>query len=82
MNRYALRNQEKIKNELGEDILKRIIKSLDVGFEKPLLIREYEGERYPILTVNDAGHSVNILDFYVIGKEYDVYKLAFKEFIG
>ena len=82
MNRYALRNREKIKNVLGEDTLNRIVKSLDMAFKKPLLIREHEGERYPVLTVNDAGHSVNIIDFYVIGKQYDVYKLAFKEFIG
>lgn len=34
--RYALRNQDKIKNKLGEKILNRIIKSLNIEFERLL----------------------------------------------
>lgn len=37
---------------------------------------------YPVLSINDAGHSFNLIAFYVLKKQYDVYKLAFKEFIG
>ena len=85
--RYALRNQKKIKEALGEELLRRILESLEKGFkqygediEKEIEI--VEDHPYPILTLNDAWHTFNLVDFYVIKKQYDVYTLAFKEFIG
>lgn len=85
--RYALRNQDKIRNALGEDLLLRILESLKQGFELwddniDKQIESIEGHPYPILTLNDAQHSSNVIAFYVVKKQYNVYTLAFKEFIG
>ena len=87
--RWVLRNQEKIKayfEENGDKILKRIKDSLDKEFSTYLDIEQHievvEGEPYPILNVDDAGHSFNTINFYVIRKQYDVYTLAFIEFVG
>ncbi|MEQ3162088.1 hypothetical protein AAA214_02920 [Parabacteroides goldsteinii] len=85
--RYALRNQDKIRNALGEDLLLRLLESLKQGFELwgdniDKQIESVEGHPYPLLTLNDAGHSNNVVAFYVIKKQYNVYTLAFKEFIG
>lgn len=83
--RYALRNKQKIKEALGEDILSRIISSLDDHFKKnpdKLETEDMDNEPYPILLINDSGHSFIMIAFYVIDSKYDVCKLAFKEFIG
>ena len=85
--RYALRNQEKIKSALGEDLLLRILDSLKQGFELwgdniDKQIESVEGHPYPLLTLDDAQHSSNVIAFYVVKKQYNVYTLAFKEFIG
>lgn len=86
--RWSLRNQWKIKKYFephGEEILNRIKNSLDNAFSS-LIIDEcidiIENEPYPVLCINDAGHTFNMIAFYVISKKYDVYNLAFKEFIG
>ena len=81
--RYALRNQSKIREKLGVDLLARIILSLDQAFEKRLeldLIEE-SGEPYPKIIINDAGHTCGCISFYVVCIKYDVWKLAFCEFI-
>lgn len=85
--RYALRNQEKIKSALGEDLLLRILDSLKQGFELwgdniDKQIESVEGHPNPLLTLDDAQHSSNVIAFYVVKKQYNVYTLAFKEFIG
>jgi len=84
--RYALRNQHKISDAYGPEMLKRIVVSLDEYFgkeRKELGAETWESDpRYPILTIPDAGHTTNDICFYVIGQQYDVAKLAFKEFIG
>ena len=85
--RYALRNQDKIRNALGEDLLLRLLESLKQGFELwddniDKQIESVEGHPYPLLTLNDAQHSSNVIAFYVVKKQYNVYTLAFKEFIG
>ena len=84
--RYALRNQAKIKSALGEDLLQRILESLKQGFELwgddiDKQIESVDGHPYP-LTLDDAGHSSNVIVFYVVKKQYNVYTLAFKELIG
>ena len=84
--RYALRNQDKIRNALGEDLLLRLLESLKQGFELwgdniDKQIEYVEGHPYPLLTLNDAQHSSNVVAFYVVKKQFDVYTLAFKEFI-
>ena len=85
--RYALRNKAKIKSALGEDLLLRILESLKQGFELwgddiDKQIESVDGHPFPPLTLEDAGHSSNVVAFYVIKKQFDVYTLAFKEFIG
>lgn len=84
--RFALRKQEKIKKELGDDLLKRMVDSLKKAFSTYSNIDDHielwEGEPYPILTIDDSGHTSNMVAFYVIKKKFDVYTLAFKEFIG
>lgn len=85
--RYALRNKAKIKSVLGEDLLQRILESLKQGFELwgddiDKQIESVDGHPFPLLTLEDAGHSSNVVAFYVIKKQFDVYTLAFKEFIG
>lgn len=86
--RFALRNQEKIKAYFepnGDEMLNRIKESLQIAFASGNVeqnISNWENEPYPILCINDAGHSFNMIAFYVLKKQYDVYKLAFKEFIG
>lgn len=84
--RYALRNQDKIRNALGEDLLLRLLESLKQGFELwgdniDKQIESVEGHPYPLLTLDDAQHSSNAVAFYVVKKQFDVYTLAFKEFI-
>lgn len=85
--RWALRNQQKIREQLGESLLERMQQSLKFAFDKygdniSCYITEWENEPYPVLVVDDAGHSFNVVSFYVVRKMYDVYMLAFKEFIG
>lgn len=62
-------------------MLQRITQSLDAAFKKGDIEIE-PGEPYPLLVVNDVGHTFGIIIFYVVGRMYDVYKLAFKEFIN
>lgn len=84
--RYALRNQQKIKEALGDDLLVRIKQSLKEAFAIYKDIEQHitpvEGEPFPILMVGDSGNTSNMVAFYVIKRKWDVYTLAFKEFIG
>ena len=85
--RYALRNQHKITEAYSPEILKRIIKSLDVFFSGATSLHtniHHDGgiDKYPTLIIDDAEHTTNTIVFYIIGSKYDVYRLAFKEFIG
>lgn len=93
--RWALRKQDKIKAEFepnGDEILTRIKESLTRYFaadrsEYPEGLRDIEddfsqlpGEPYPTIAINDVGNDSRMIEFYVIGKQYDVYRLAFKGF--
>jgi hypothetical protein len=82
---YFLRNQDRIKEEYGEEILERIIDSLDLHFKINMILRdlhEVPGEPYPIFIISDVGHTVNDIAFYRIKFEGGLHRLAFKEFIG
>lgn len=82
--RYALRNKDKIKAHFepwGKQMLQRITQSLDAAFKAGTYDIK-QAKPYEVLTVNDTGHTCGIIVFYVIGRMYDVYKLAFKEFIN
>lgn len=94
--RFALRRQDKIKAHFepnGDEMLNRIKESLTRFFaadrsEFPEGLRDieddfnhYPGDPYPTIAVNDVGDPDRMIEFYVTGKQYDVYHLAFKGFI-
>lgn len=93
--RWALRRQDKIKAAFephGDDVLTRIKESLTRYFSAdrsdfPDGYREIEddftpiaGEPYPTIAINDVGNDSRMIEFYVTGKQYDVYHVAFKGF--
>lgn len=83
--RYSLRNQNKIALAFGDKFVRRLIASLEANFED-ISIEELDIQKeykpYPILCVNDIGHSCGLILFHVISKTYDVYNLAFKETVN
>lgn len=80
--RYALRNQKKIINHFDAKSFARIIKSLDKHFEDNETIEMHEAEPYQLIDVDDLGHTCGLIIFHVISVNFDVYNLAFKEFIS
>lgn len=66
---------------LGETELSRIKQSLSCFFdnisEEP---RVKACDPYPLLSIYDINQPSIMIIFYVIGKKYDVYRLAFKGF--
>lgn len=80
--RYALRNQKKILNHFDAKSLDRIKKSLDKHFENIDTIEVHDSEPYQLIGIDDVGHTCGTIVFHVISINYDVYNLAFKEFIN
>lgn len=82
--RFALRNQAKIEKAFGGDVLEMLMDSLKQSFEA---FNDFEVEAridrttspYPTLTIDCVAYPYNTAVFYVIGRQYDVLKLAFKE---
>ena len=87
--RYALRKQDKIASVYSEAYLKEhIISSLNSYFGKcddERIIDDisqeryvsHTGEDYPLLRINDLLDNNAMLEFAVIGQQYDVLKLSF-----
>lgn len=87
--RYALRKQDKIASVYSEAYLKEhIISSLDSYFGKcddERIIDDISQEGYvnragedcPLLRINDLLDNNAMLEFAVIGQQYDVLKLSF-----
>lgn len=83
--RYALRNQDKIAAAYSADYLQQhLIDSLNKFFEtvdedalKEYWIVNIPNERYPILRINDIADEDCMLEFAIIGRQYDILKLAF-----
>nr|DAL48477.1 MAG TPA_asm: hypothetical protein [Caudoviricetes sp.] len=87
--RYALRKQNKIASVYSEAYLNNhIIKSLDSYFGNSnderitddISQERYAtqtGESYPLLRINDLSDDNAMLEFAVIGQQYDVLKLSF-----
>lgn len=87
--RYALRKQNKIASVYSEAYLKEhIISSLNSYFGKcddERIIDDisqeryvsHTGEDYPPLRINDLLDNNAMLEFAVIGQQYDVLKLSF-----
>ena len=87
--RYALRKQDKIASAYSKAYLKEhIISSLDSYFGNTSDERITDdisqegyvtstGEDYPLLRINDLADDNAMLEFAVIGQQYDVFKLSF-----
>lgn len=87
--KYALRKQDKIASVYSEAYLKEhIISSLNSYFGKcddERIIDDisqeryvsHTGEDYPLLRINDLLDNNAMLEFAVIGQQYDVLKLSF-----
>lgn len=87
--RYTLRKQDRIASVYSEAYLnEHIIKSLNSYFgntKNERIIDDISqegyvsrtGEDYPILRVNDLADDNAMLEFTVIGKQYDMLELAF-----
>ena len=79
MTRFALRNQEKIKQVFGEERLNELLKALKLYSAKyPKLSLNTiikEGKTYPYFVVE------KVAVLYVTRLMYDVYHVALKEFL-
>lgn len=82
--RFALRSQNKIEKALGGNTLEVLLEALRQAFES---FNDFEIEAridrettpYPTLTVDCGSYPYDTAVFYVVGRQYDVLKLAFKE---
>lgn len=87
--RYALRKQDKIKTVLGNEYLENnILQSLNKYFgnsdnnrihsdiEQDGYVTD-QGNKYPLLRINDVANSDAMLEFAVIGRMYDVLNLSY-----
>ncbi len=87
--RYALRKLDKIASAMGKEYLNNhILKSLNNFFAQndddnvisSIELDAYQtqsGESYAVLRVNDISDDNDMLEFAVIGQQYDVLKLSF-----
>lgn len=78
--RFALRKQEKIKESLTR-YFSADRSDFPEGFRD--IESDYNqlpGEPYPTIAINDVGNANRMIEFYVTGKQYDVYHVAFKGF--
>lgn len=86
--KYYLIDQKKIECDFAPfdaDIINRMLKSIDntvIGDGKRVSFDILEGEPYPVLTVNDIGHTCGLICFYVVGIVYGTIILKYKEFIS
>ncbi len=84
--RYALRNQKKIAVAFSPIRLKHIIDSLAAYFNGRNSIPDGDcmfiaDDKFKTLIIPDVYNSTKMIALYVIEVKYDVYRLAFKEFI-
>ena len=84
--RYALLNQEKIAAEYSKDYLQQhIIASLYKYFadaseeeiEEALEYQTINGKEYQVLQINDVADKDAMIEFVIVGRQYNVFRLAF-----
>ncbi|MCM1075985.1 MAG: hypothetical protein NC411_01330 [Bacteroides sp.] len=83
--RYALRNQDKIANSYSKEYLNQhLLASLNQFFKvvdeddlDDYWIINTTEYKYPILRINDLADNNVMLEFAVIDRQLDVFKLAF-----
>lgn len=81
--RFTLRNQHKIKEAYGDDMMKRITDSLKAYFDRGNIESHLcDNDEYKTIFIDDVGHTSNMIAFYILRIQFDVYNLAFKEFVG
>lgn len=85
--RYALRNKDKIKAHFepkGQEVLNSIIKALNEHFENTELenFQFIDGgvSKFKCLQITCKSHKA--IKFHVIEVKFDVFRLAFKEFVN
>jgi hypothetical protein len=78
-----LRNQHKIKAALGDEKLEMIKGSIEVVMDsdKDLEPQKIEGSQYDIIMIDDASGENSMIVFYIVRTDFNIYTLAFKEFI-
>jgi hypothetical protein len=86
MARYALRNQNKIKQNLGLEFHKWLVASLNEYFAKHETIEEHtypDEPRFKIIHVDNVQPKTDsFYELYVIKKKFDVFHLAYKSCAG
>lgn len=83
--RYSLRNQNKIKESLGQDFLKWLLLSLNECFSKDVAPTEYDYDNINLKVIhvnNVQPNTDSFFELYVIKKTYNVYNLAYKSCCG
>jgi len=78
-----LRNQHKIKAVLGEEKLKRLKDSISevMNSDKQIEPQQIDGSKYDIIMIDDVSGIDSMIVFYIIEAKFNIYKIAFKEFI-
>jgi len=85
MIRFSLRNQDKIKNSLGEDFLNCLLLSLKDYFNKGVepIEYDYDSGKFKIIHITNVQPKTDSLfELYVISKHYNVWNLAYKSCMG
>jgi len=78
-----LRNQHKIKAALGDEKLKRLKDSISevMNSDKQIEPQQIDGSEYDIIMIDDVSGIDSMIVFYIIEAKFNIYKIAFKEFI-
>ena len=78
-----LRNKDKIKAVLGDEKLNRIKDSINAlkNSNKDIEPEKIEGSKYDLIIIDDVSGIDSMIVFYVIESKFNIYKIAFKEFI-
>jgi len=78
-----LRNQHKIKAALGDKKLNRIKDSIKavMNSSEDIEPQQIEGSEYDIIMIDDVSGIDSMIVFYIIEAKFNIYKIAFKEFI-
>lgn len=82
--RFALRNQTKIKNAIGEELFSELMETIKETFTERcdtdiMSMIDSAATPFPTLTIDGTDSSFNFAVLYVTGRMYDVLHLAFKE---
>lgn len=85
--KYTLRNKDSLSLKYPPRIVDRVISSLDKVFSEGSPMERYSHfdtsvDPCPRLVIEDSGHSVYLIAFYIVGMANGVVDLEFAEFIG